>query len=270
MRAIRGSGGIPLLRSALVISHPGHELLIHHWLETSQPTIFVLSAGADDNSALAESVETIYNTHSKIGKCFGVFSDQEIENQLMNHNEAWVLELVETLSDEWMQSEIDLVVGDAAEGVDPIHDFCRLVIDGAVRRLAYRYNHHVANYDFAITHHPNSCSPLQSVQLLQMALNADDWQRKRAAILQHRSMHLEFLQLFQQFGENVFQMEYLRPVIGDSFGWSYNPQRLRTLYSRLDEFGNPSLPRIRFEEHLLPLINLIDEAYPIWNQNQAA
>ena len=33
-------------KAALVISHPGHELCVHHWLETARPDVFVLTDGS--------------------------------------------------------------------------------------------------------------------------------------------------------------------------------------------------------------------------------
>lgn len=33
-------------KAALVVAHPGHELLVHHWMETAKPLVLVLTDGS--------------------------------------------------------------------------------------------------------------------------------------------------------------------------------------------------------------------------------
>ena len=33
-------------RAALIIGHPGHETLLHHWIERERPVVFVLTDGS--------------------------------------------------------------------------------------------------------------------------------------------------------------------------------------------------------------------------------
>ncbi|TIU68722.1 MAG: hypothetical protein E5W25_11970, partial [Mesorhizobium sp.] len=33
-------------KAALVVAHPGHELRVHHWMETAKPLVLVLTDGS--------------------------------------------------------------------------------------------------------------------------------------------------------------------------------------------------------------------------------
>lgn len=37
---------VPGARAGLMIAHPGHELLVHGWLEVAHPRVFVLTDGS--------------------------------------------------------------------------------------------------------------------------------------------------------------------------------------------------------------------------------
>jgi len=70
---------IPDTRAALVIAHPGHELLVHGWLELMRPLVFVLTdgSGRTNQSRLESTTEIVNHTGVKLGCIYGRLSDRE-------------------------------------------------------------------------------------------------------------------------------------------------------------------------------------------------
>ena len=73
-----GEPSNPSTRSALLVAHPGHELLLHHWLEREHPIVFVLSDGSGGNGQdrCAASARVIHAAGASIGSVFGFASDK--------------------------------------------------------------------------------------------------------------------------------------------------------------------------------------------------
>src|SRR5437868_1619892 len=53
---------IPDGRAALVIAHPGHELLVHGWLELARPVIFILRMALGEQTNRGWSQRQRYST----------------------------------------------------------------------------------------------------------------------------------------------------------------------------------------------------------------
>src|SRR3954466_3492005 len=66
-------------RAALIVAHPGHELLLHHWLERARPIVCVLTDGsgseAEDRSGRSRLI--IERARARIGTVFGARSDRD-------------------------------------------------------------------------------------------------------------------------------------------------------------------------------------------------
>src|SRR5437660_1178518 len=65
-------------RGALFIAHPGHELLVHGWVELVKPSVFVLTDGSGrTNQSRLESTTAILNqTGAKRGRIYGRLTDR--------------------------------------------------------------------------------------------------------------------------------------------------------------------------------------------------
>jgi hypothetical protein len=60
---------LPDARTALVIGHPGYELMVHGWLELTQPLVFVLTdgSGRSNQSRLASTTKILNRAGAKQG-----------------------------------------------------------------------------------------------------------------------------------------------------------------------------------------------------------
>ena len=138
-------------RSALLVAHPGHELLLHHWLEREHPLVFVLADGSGGNGQdrCAASARVIRDAGASIGRVFGFASDKR-----------WYAAI--------LAGERDLF--DRARRL--IVAACR---DAQVRRLV---TDSVELLDYALEHPERKIGPAR----LELSLPPDALERKLAAV----------------------------------------------------------------------------------------
>src|SRR5947208_1835124 len=74
-------------RAALVIGHPGHELLVHGWLEVTRPLVFVFTdgSGRSNQSRLAATTTILDQTGAKCGSIYGRLTDAAGYAAILNH-----------------------------------------------------------------------------------------------------------------------------------------------------------------------------------------
>ena len=72
-------GVLPDGNAALIIGHPGHELRIHHWLESARPLTFVLTDGSGRGleSRLPSTRLVLERAGAKPASIFGPWTDAE-------------------------------------------------------------------------------------------------------------------------------------------------------------------------------------------------
>jgi AcrR family transcriptional regulator len=152
-------------KAALVIAHPGHELCVFGWVETVSPKVFILTDGSGRSGIprLASTTKILAQTGASVGSIYGRFTDQNVYEAILNHNYKIFEQLIEELAEALVGEEIKYVAGDAAEGYNPIHDTCRLVIDGAVDLARRRSGRQITNTDFLLyaphDNHPHELRP---------------------------------------------------------------------------------------------------------------
>jgi hypothetical protein len=136
-------------RPALVVGHPGHELLVHGWMERAQPTVFVLTdgSGGEGQPRLASTTRVIERTGARPGAIYGAFSDKDFYTRLLDRDFSTITRLFRSLTRAFALEQIDCVVGDSAEGHNPTHDLCRLLVNAAVARAA-RDGQTIGNFEF--------------------------------------------------------------------------------------------------------------------------
>src|SRR5215213_3324565 len=125
---------LPEGNAALVVAHPGHELRIHHWLESARPRVFVLTdgSGARNEGRIASTTTILRRVGSRMGSIYGAFTDRRIYQLVLDGRHNEIVRLTEELAIQLETHQIDYVVGDACEGYNPTHDICRLMIGAAV------------------------------------------------------------------------------------------------------------------------------------------
>src|SRR5437870_6297770 len=121
-------------RAALFIAHPGHELMVHGWLELMRPLVFVLTdgSGRTNQSRLESTTEIVNQTGAKLGCIYGRLTDRAAYSAILDREFDVFIRLAKELAKAFIAQRIDYVAGDAVEGYSPTHDVCRLVINVTV------------------------------------------------------------------------------------------------------------------------------------------
>src|ERR1700704_6287649 len=120
--------------AALIIGHPGHELRIHHWVETGRPLTFVLTdgSGRGQQPRLPSTVSVLHRAGAKPAPIFGRWTDAQAYEILLSGNLGALAGLTRELAQAFVANEIRVVVADAMEGFNPTHDLCRYMTNAAV------------------------------------------------------------------------------------------------------------------------------------------
>jgi hypothetical protein len=254
--------GTPAGPMALVVGHPGHELRVYGWLEAAHPLVFVLTdgSGVSGLSRIAETARVLDHAGGRHGGLFGRYPDGLIYEALLRHDYAFFLRRVRELAAVFVREKIALVAGDAAEGYNPIHDVCRLVVDAAVRRASRAVGRSIANYDFLVVGPPDACPEAARERALWLQLHDAAFQRKVEAAQSYTAINFDFLSALGNVGVDQFRVECLRPVAPNA--WAALPAGETPFYERHGE-SRVAAGRyrqvIRFHDHVRPLAEALGE-----------
>ncbi len=226
-------------RVALVVAHPGHELLVHHWLELAKPLVFVLTAGRrGDETAVATTAQIVERAGARIGSLFGRFTDHGLLQALMMREKSRFHELAQELADALLSESIDIVAGDAAEGCDPAHDLCRILVDAATG-IAVQSKPGIRNFEFSLMG-----SRLMRSTGSRQRVDGDVWLRKLDSVRAYAEPIEEIERLLAKEGEEGLREECVRLA---------TPWAIRDRRGVRYATGNERIAAVHFQEHLLPI-----------------
>jgi hypothetical protein len=195
---------------AIVVAHPGHELMVYHWIEKHRPLYCCLTDGSGGaaTSRLSSTTRLLNDIGAKAGPIYGRYTDKEIYRLLLDGRVDEFVALTRELADELEGAGVDGVAGDAVEGFNPAHDVCRLIVDGAVEIVSRTTGRDVQNYEFVLDG-PPQCSRPDAV-----VLRLDDaaLERKLAAAHGYVEMRFEVEAALGRHGRQAFATECLRPA----------------------------------------------------------
>ena len=139
-------------RVAVVVAHPGHELIVYHWMEEHHPIYCCLTdgSGGGATSRLSSTTRLLNTIGASAGPIYGRYPDKQVYRLLLEGRVDVFVALAKELASALEEAGVDCVAGDAVEGFNPAHDVCRLIIDGAVLIVRRRTGRDVRNYDFLL------------------------------------------------------------------------------------------------------------------------
>ena len=250
-------------KAALIISHPGHELRVHHWMETSKPLVLVLTdgSGSVNRPRLSSTITVLKNTGARSAGVFGRFSDNEMYEALIRKNMPLLCGLLHEVVSILEQEQITLVVGDALEYYNPSHDLCRYITGAAVEIVQRRTGVAIRNFDFSLVDRPDACPPELRERALWISLDESGWERKLAASRGYPELAGEVEATLRAYGEDIFRKECLRPVANNA--GIVNPPSEQPFYERHGEKrvrDGVYLQVIRYCNHMQPI------AEALWEQ----
>jgi hypothetical protein len=264
-RATANSGpGAAVLKgpAALIIGHPGHELRIHHWLEIARPLTFVLTdgSGRGEQSRLSWTENVLHAAGGKPASVFGRWTDAQAYEILLSGNLAALSEVTSELADALAANNIQAVVADAMEGINPTHDLCRYIANIAVLVARRGIQREMATYDFDLgAPPPRTSSHNGSVRI---DLDSEALDRKWRAAGNYPALRREVLIAKVLYGRARFAIEILRPVTPRlSPGFSGEPRYEANGKKRVREGRYNKV--IRYREHVLPLMKALWQEFEL-------
>jgi hypothetical protein len=239
------------IRTALVIGHPGHELLLHGWLEVTHPLVFVFTdgSGRSNQSRLASTTKVLNRTGAKSGSIYGRLTDAAGYAAILNHEFHPFIGLARELCGALVAERIDYVAGDAFEAYNPMHDVCRLVINAAVTVARLR-GHRIGNLEFSligqtVCHEPGHADGI--CRLLDDAAFA----RKMAAAKGYAELAGEVHAAQERTSTDALKVECLRPVGPGDYRCDDPP--FYELYGEKQVAAGYYDRVLRYNEHIVPL-----------------
>ena len=250
---------MPEPRSALLVAHPGHELLLHGWLRATRPQVCVLTdgSGRDGESRLEATTRLLERVDAPSGVLYGRYPDRVIYEALLDGDTSFFVGLAHEIAKSLAGDGIERVVGDAAEGWNPIHDAFRLTVNAAVALAARECRRPLELYEFALFGPPHP----GEAPALGFSLDSEDRAAKRAAALAYTELDREVRFSIDRYGESSYATEWLRR--SDAQPGEYELRGDAPIYERYAEFlaraGQVERP-IRYREHLLPVAEALGAA----------
>jgi hypothetical protein len=246
-------------RSALLVAHPGHELLLHGWLRATRPRVCVLTdgSGRDGDSRLDATTRLLERADAPSGFLYGRYPDRVIYEALLDGDTSLFVGLAEEIAKSLAGESIDRVVGDAAEGWNPIHDAFRLAVNAAAALAGRERGRPLELFEFALFGPPHP----GHAPALAFPLDEEERAAKRAAALTYTELDREVRFSIERYGETSYTTEWLRR--SDAQPGEYALRDGVPVYERYAEFlahtGQVERP-IRYREHLLPVAEALGAA----------
>ena len=246
---------LPHVRTAVVIGHPGHELLVHGWLEVMNPLVFVFTdgSGRSNQSRLASTTKILNQTGAKCGPIYGRLTDVGAYAAILNHDFDLFIALARELCEAFVVERIDYVTGDAFEGYNPMHDICRLVINAAVTAARRSRGHRVGNLEFSIINQPTHCHEPLRVDGVCRILDDAAFARKIAAAKGYTELAGEVQAAVEQTSIAALRVECLRPVGPGSGEYACEQPPFYESYGEKQVAAGHYHRVLRYHEHMAPL-----------------
>jgi len=243
--------------SALVIAHPGHELLVHHWLEIERPVVAVLTdgSGGSGGSRLPFTTAILRATGAVESEVFGPHTDRAVYAAILAGDPQPFLDLLDRLVELLEGAGVDRVVGDACEGYNPVHDLCRAIIDSAVERVRRVGGRVIENLAFSVSGPAGDLGNMTAGT--RIGLDAAAQRRKAAAAAAYAPLADEVVARIRCAGASAYAVEVLVPSRPTG---PVSPPELPPYYERVgDERVRQSVYRevLRYERHFRPLADCL-------------
>ena len=228
----------------LIVAHPGHELRLFDWMERERPFVFILSdgSGGAQSSRLDHSVSAIRGAGSTLIEGSGQRSDREWYAAILAGDAAPFRQAADAIAAAALTVHAPLVVSDAADGYNPLHDLCQAVASAAVARIARESKPPELRVS------PATASAIGS-KAIAWKLEDEAVRRKRLAISANTPLAEEVARMLAEAPDALYSEQLLLPT----FDWPENwaPQWEAFGRKRVKE-GRFAVP-ITYRDHVLPI-----------------
>ena len=124
-------------RAVLIVAHPGHELLLHHWLERAQPIVCALTdgSGGQARSRSDRSKAIIQRAGASVGPVFAAATDREWYRAILAGDRRLFDAAAAQIFEMCCAQSVTQIVADALEFFNPMHDLCSCLAQHVAMQL---------------------------------------------------------------------------------------------------------------------------------------
>lgn len=235
-------------RAALIAAHPGHELLLHRWMELHRPLVFLLTdgSGGGQSDRRSHSRTLLEAVGASAGPVFGPFPDKAWYAAILAGDLAPFLDARDAIVEACVRAGVRTLVADAMEGFNPMHDLCGAMARAAAGRIAAALGEEVE-----VLEHPIEREWFDTTAARLVALDGPALERKLAAAHRYAPLAAE---VEQRAASPRLALERLRPAPGAE-AWPRRPEQ-EPYYER---FGRQRLEQgaydrlITYAGHVRPI-----------------
>ncbi len=246
-------------RSALVIAHPGHELLVYNWLSLVNPCVFVLTDGSGHSrkSRLHRTTSILNSLGARPGSIYGRLTDAEAYSAILAGEVGVFISMAGELAEALVLNRIEYIVGDAIEGFNPVHDVCRLIINAAVTKVC-RMGYCVDNFDVVPAYKPDD-APKAMTDIVWIAAGERMLAEKLQVARDYAELAVEVNRIIAQEGIMSLATEYLRPVHENSYDQVLQERPYYELYGMKQVAAGRYQQVIGYRDHVFPIGEALKE-----------
>jgi hypothetical protein len=230
--------------AVLIVAHPGHELRLFDWMQRERPLVFILSdgSGGAQSSRLDYSASAIRAAGATLIEGSGQRSDREWYAAILAGDIPTFTETADTITAAALTTHAPLVVSDAADGYNPLHDLCQAIAGAVVARIACD----LRPPEFLVS--PATESAI-GTEAIKWKLDAEAVRRKRLAMSAYTPLTEEVARLLAEEPDALHTERLLAPT----FDWPENwaPEWEAFGRKRVNE-GRFAAP-ITYRDHVLPI-----------------
>ncbi|HXM51349.1 MAG TPA: hypothetical protein VN956_26130 [Pyrinomonadaceae bacterium] len=239
-------------KSALVIAHPGHELLVYNWLSLANPYVFVLTDGSGHShkSRLHRTTSIINSLGARPGSIYGRLTDADAYSAILAGEVGVFIRMASELAEALVHHRIEYIVGDAIEGYNPVHDICRLIINAAVKKVC-QMGHCLANFDVSLAYQ-HDLAQKSTADIVSIAASEQMLAEKLQVARDYSELAVDVNRIIAQEGVTSLGIEYLRPVNENSYQ-RFQEQPYYEVYGERQVAAGRYQQVIRYRDHVLPI-----------------
>jgi hypothetical protein len=230
--------------AVLIIAHPGHELRLFDWMERERPLVFILSdgSGGAQSSRLDYSVAAIRGAGATLIEGSGQRSDRDWYAAILAGDISAFAQAAHAITAAALPMHVTLVVSDAADGYNPLHDLCQAIAGAVVARIARQSK----GPKFLVS---PATADAMGTRSIAWQLEDEAARRKRRAILANAPLAEEIARLLAEAPDALYTEQLLVPT----FDWPENwtPEWEAFGRKRVTE-GRFAAP-ITYRDHVLPI-----------------
>jgi hypothetical protein len=167
-------------------------------------------SGRSGTSRLPSTRALLETLGASPASIFGAFSDGDAYAAILEQRVDPFVDVVDRLAEALRQEDVRYVAGDAAEGYNPVHDVCRLVLNAAVAIASRRQP--VANFDFSLVDPPAACDESRRKGAIEVRLSDEQFRGKLESARRYVDLAEDVDEAMRRVGADAFRIEVLRPA----------------------------------------------------------